>query len=331
MELSLMSSPATRLLTLIMLLQRKPGQKAGDLAAGLGVSVRTLHRYVAELEEMGLPVYTERGPYGGFSLVAGYRMPPLVFTLDEAVALSLGAGLVGDLWGSLYAEGAAGALAKLENVLPQAQRDEIGWARSALVATGLRRSGFESTGALLETLRLAIHERRRVEMIYPHGDAPTDPRSVDPYALVYRAGRWYLLGFCHLRQAVRIFRFDRIRSLSLSEAHFIPPADLDARKLVEQSFAGQAGVSVRLRFSPGMAQVARDNRTNWEDLAELADGSVDVVFTAPDLAWAASMVLAYGPGVRVQTPAELRSMVAGWAQGIVAAYAHEGRPNEGPV
>ena len=61
-----------------MPLQRRPNQKAGDLAEALGVSVRSLHRYIAMLEEMGIPVYSERGPAGGFSLVRGYKMPPLL-------------------------------------------------------------------------------------------------------------------------------------------------------------------------------------------------------------------------------------------------------------
>ena len=79
-----MSNTATRLITLIMLLQRRPNQKAAELAEALGVSVRSLHRYVNMLEEMGIPLYSERGPAGGFSLVRGYRMPPLVFTPAEA-------------------------------------------------------------------------------------------------------------------------------------------------------------------------------------------------------------------------------------------------------
>ena len=92
-----MSKPASRLITLIMLLQNRPSQKAAGLASELGVPVRTLHRYLAQLDEMGIPIYAERGPYGGFSLVRGYKMPPLVFTPAEAVAVSLGTGLVEDL------------------------------------------------------------------------------------------------------------------------------------------------------------------------------------------------------------------------------------------
>ena len=82
-----MSNTATRLITLIMLLQRRPNQKAAELANQLGVSVRTIQRYINMLDEMGIPVYSERGPHGGFSLVRGYKMPPLVFTPEEAVAI----------------------------------------------------------------------------------------------------------------------------------------------------------------------------------------------------------------------------------------------------
>ena len=84
-----MTTTATRLITLIMLLQRHPNQKAGELACELDVSVRTLHRYFAMLDEMGIPIFSERGPYGGFSLVRGYKMPPLIFSPQEAVAVCL--------------------------------------------------------------------------------------------------------------------------------------------------------------------------------------------------------------------------------------------------
>src|ERR1035437_10368915 len=81
-----MTKPASRLITLILLLQNRPNQKAADLAGELGVSVRTLHRYFSDLDDMGIPIYAERGPYGGFSLVRGYKMPPLVVSPEEAVA-----------------------------------------------------------------------------------------------------------------------------------------------------------------------------------------------------------------------------------------------------
>src|SRR5512134_4197729 len=139
-----MTNTATRLITLIMLLQREPNQKANDLAKELGISVRSLHRYMTMLDELGIPVYSERGPHGGFSLVRGYKMPPLVFTLEEAVAVALGTGIVQEMWGDLYRESARGALAKLENLLPEEQAREVAWARQSLVATGMNRADLKT-------------------------------------------------------------------------------------------------------------------------------------------------------------------------------------------
>src|SRR5512140_858506 len=162
----LMTQPATRLINLIMLLQRHANQKAADLAGELGISVRSLHRYIGGLDDMGIPVYSERGPYGGLSLVRGYKLPPLVFTAEESVVVALGAALVEEMWGKLYKQAAHSALAKLDQLLPEAQRQEVAWARRSLLSTGMQRGNMEELMPLLESLRQAAHEKRQVEMTY---------------------------------------------------------------------------------------------------------------------------------------------------------------------
>ncbi|GAP12556.1 predicted transcriptional regulator [Longilinea arvoryzae] len=308
---------APRLITLILLLQRQPNQKAAQLSEKLGVSVRTLHRYLGMLDEMGIPVYSERGPNGGFSLVRGYRLPPLVFTPEEAVAVSLGTGLVEEMWGQLYREAARGALAKLENVLPDEQRGEIAWARRSLAATGLNRADLDALAPLLEVLRRGVHQQRVVSMRYFSGSSEQPrQRCVDPYALVHRWGWWYLAGYCHLRKAVRSFRVDRMESLVLLDERFSTPADFDVRAYLAQEFASQPQIAATLRFEPAAAHVARLNRVAWETLREEPDGSVTVTLLSPDLGWAASSTLAYGPLVSVLEPPELRQMVRAWAAEI---------------
>jgi predicted DNA-binding transcriptional regulator YafY len=217
-----------------MTLQRQPNQKAAGLAAKLGVSVRTLHRYFDMLDEMGIPIYAERGPYGGFSLARGYKLPPLVFTPEEAVALYLGTSLVSEMWGRLYQESAQGALAKLENVLPDEQRKEIGWARRSLVATGMHRADPAALSPVLEKLRRAARELRQISMKYQSttSDKITE-RQVDPYALAHRGGWWCLVGCCHLRQGLRTFRVDRILSLELLNLDFQKPDDFDIQAYLE--------------------------------------------------------------------------------------------------
>jgi predicted DNA-binding transcriptional regulator YafY len=320
-----MTSPASRLLTLILLLQRQPNQKAADLAASLDVSVRTLHRYIETLDEMGIPVYTERGPCGGFSLVRGYKMPPLVFTPEEATAVSLGTGLVEEMWGELYREAARGALAKLENLLPEGQRQEVRWARRALVSAGLAHPGLGSRAATLAELRQAIHASRRVEMLYQSASSKEPAsRKLDPYAIAFRWGWWYVVGFCHSRRSVRTFRIDRIQVLTITDEPFQAPADFDARAFLAEALQGQPQVQARLRFNPEAALIARTNPALWEAFEEQPDGSVVVVTSAPDLNWAASTILAYGPAVEVLDPPELRQLLRDWTQAILRLYNMKG-------
>jgi predicted DNA-binding transcriptional regulator YafY len=313
-----MPSAATRLINLIMLLQREPNQKAAALAGELGVSVRTLHRYFGMLEEMGIPVYSERGPHGGFSLVKGYRMPPLVFSPEEAVAVYLGVSLVEEMWGRIYQEAARGALAKLDNVLPSEQRHEVAWARRTLVATGMNRAELNELVPRLEKLRRAARERRRVHLRYLSANRrEATERDLDPYALVHRWGWWYVVGFCHLRQAERTFRVDRIEEITLLETPFELPVDFDLQAYLEAELQAQPRWTVRMRFLPETSWLAHEGHAYWDVLEEARDGSVHVSFSAPTLEWAVSTALSYGPTVQVLDPPEVRRMVLDWAVAVV--------------
>jgi predicted DNA-binding transcriptional regulator YafY len=321
-----MSNTAGRLITLIMLLQRRPSQKAAELAEELGVSVRSVHRYMAELDDMGIPIYSERGPHGGFSLVRGYKMPPLVFTPEEAVAVHLGTSLVGEMWGQLYQEAARGALAKLDNVLPDEQRHEVSWARRTLLATHMHRGDQTPLVPLLEKLRRAARERRRVAMTYRSRSQPEPlDREVDPYALVHRWGWWYLIGYCQLREAVRTFRVDRIIKLILLNETFELSLDFDVQAYLATEPKHQPCIQVRLLFAPDAALIAMDDRSYWDELCEQADGSVMVSFATPSLEWAARVALGYGPQVTVLEPEELRCLIGERARVLAARYACEKR------
>ena len=316
-----MNNTATRLITLIFLLQNQPNQKASELAGKLGVSLRTIHRYFEMLDEMGIPVYSERGPYGGFSLVRGYKMPPLVFTLEEAVAVVLGTGIVEEMWGDLYREAARGALAKLENLLPEEQVREVAWARGSLVATGMHRADLKAQTPALEKLRRAIREYRSVNMKYQTSQVPhPSQRGLDPYALVHRWGWWYVIGFCHVHHEVRTFRVDRISEVSLSDATFVQSSDFNLQTYLKNELQTQPQVKARLRFEPDFANILAGNQSYWETVETKSDGSVEVTFPSPSLEWAASTTLAYGPAVEVLEPPELRVMVAKWLEATVRKY-----------
>ncbi|HMR67235.1 MAG TPA: YafY family protein [Anaerolineae bacterium] len=317
-----MVNTATRLITLVMLLQRRPNQNATQLAQELQVSVRTVQRYINMLDEMGIPVYAERGPHGGYALVRGYKMPPLVFTPEEAVAIYLGASLIEKIWGPLYGESARGALAKLDNVLPNEQRREALWARRSLLVSGLHQIDPLLSGPHLETMHTALREGRRVRLLY-RGQHQPEPlqREVDPYLLIHHWGWQYCLGYCHLRQAIRAFRLDRVQELTLLDQPFEIPADFDLHAyLADQPFPGSE-IQVRLAFTPDVALVALDNQAYWDTLETQPDGSIIVTFTTPDLERAARIVLAHVAMAEVLAPTELRNLVYERAKAIAARYA----------
>lgn len=316
-----MKNAAARLITLIMLLQRKPNQKACTLAAELGVSVRTLHRYLGILDEMGIPLYSERGPNGGFSLVRGYKMPPLVFSSEEAVAVYLGASMVEEIWGELYRQPARGVLAKLDNLLPDEQRFEIAWAQRTLFATQMHRSDTKALSPVLEKIRRACREQHCLEIRYQSRSQP-DPtqRQLDPYALLHRWGWWYLVGYCHLRQAVRSFRVDRIQDIQpLSQTFAIQPGFNIHDYVASESYT-QPTLQASLRFPPAAAWIANEVRSLWEQTQPQPDGSVIVSLAISDLESAANMLIPFLPEAEILEPPELRQLVCQRAAAIVLQY-----------
>jgi predicted DNA-binding transcriptional regulator YafY len=325
-----MANTATRLITLIMLLQRQPGQTAAQLAQALGVSVRTVQRYITMLDEIGIPVYAERGPYGGYALVRGYTMPPLIFTPEEAVAVSLGTSLLEEVWGRLYQEGARGALAKLDNVLPDEQRREVAWARQNVLSIGTNWTDPNLSVPYLEQVRDAIRERRPVRMRY-RSRSQEEPveRDVDPYKLVSRWGWQYCIGYCHRRQAPRTFRLDRILTLALLDQTFAEPTDFNLQAYLAADPFFQPTVRARLRFGPQAAVVALDNRAYWESLEEQPDGAVVVTFAAPDLDAAAGLVLRIGFPAAIVEPEALRELVRAQARALAAHFDLTDQPPDG--
>jgi predicted DNA-binding transcriptional regulator YafY len=317
-----MGNVATRLISIIFILQSKPSVKAADLAEELGVSERTIHRYMGMLDELGIPIYSERGPYGGFSLVRGYKLPPLIFTAEEATVLYLGANLIKEVWGKSYRDAASSATAKLDNVLPDELLQEVSRAQEALVVTGLHRFDYSPWEHFIDDLRRCIEDQRRVRLIYyALSRQETTEREVDSYALVHQWGVWYLVGHCHLRGEMRTFRVDRIQALTPLETTFVRPADFSVAEYMARSFEPAEPVhKIEVRFDPQAAPFVKEEHADWQHLTENPDGSVTVTFMSSELDWPASFVLRYGEAATVIRPPELVEKVKEAAQAIAQKY-----------
>ena len=221
---------------MLELLQARRQLSGAELAAGLGVDQRTVRRYALRLADLGIPVTAERGRYGGYRLLPGYRLPPLMLTDDEAAAVVIGL-LAAERLGHPVA-GISTALAKIQRVLPATLSERVAALRQTLDFTQHQRKPAVAadTGTVL-TLATAASQHQRVRLRYRSHAEQDSERDLDPYGLVLHSGRWYVTGRDGKSGELRTFRVDRVREALLSGVSFDPPADFDPVQHVTRSLA----------------------------------------------------------------------------------------------
>ncbi|HEX6549783.1 MAG TPA: YafY family protein [Gammaproteobacteria bacterium] len=231
-----MSHPTTRVLAVLELLQSHGRISGAELSRRLEVDGRTLRRYITILEELGIPITAERGRYGAYMLVAGFKLPPMMFTDDEALALSVGLLAARSLGLAEGASAVASAQAKLERVMPANLKNRVR-AVDETVKLDLSHTPAPGQTAVLVGLTSAAQARKRVHMQYRSAKGDVTERDFDPYGLVHRSGCWYVSGMCHLRNGLRSFRLDRVVEVQTLPVGFSRPADFDAARHLTLSMA----------------------------------------------------------------------------------------------
>lgn len=231
-----MAHPAARVLAVLELLQAHGRMSGAELARRLEVDGRTLRRYITTLEDLGIPITAERGRYGGYELVTGFKLPPMTFTNDETLAISLGLLAARSLGLAAAAPAIESTQAKLERVMPANLKRRVR-ALSETTTLDLSVGAAATDNIALVALTSAAQTRQRVHLAYRAADGFVTAREFDAYGLVYRNGHWYVGGYCHLRNDLRSFRLDRVQEVRLLEATFERPADFDAAKHLTFSIA----------------------------------------------------------------------------------------------
>jgi predicted DNA-binding transcriptional regulator YafY len=299
-----MPSPAGRVLSLLERVQERPGLTARQLAGELGVGERSVRRYVATLQELGIPVAARRGRVGGYHLEAGFRMPPLMLSTDEAVAITLTLAVL-----RLGDGPTSAALAKLRRALPRDVAERVDAVLAAVVAPSRAdrlAAGAAPDPGLLATLAAGVVGERvcRIE----HGGTH---REVNPYGVVVVRGRLYLHGWCHLRRARRTFRVDRISTAEVIGGTFRTPRGLDVAAAVEISLATsweewQVSVLLRAPLTEVEATIPR-----YVGVAERVDESTTRLrLTTRNLDATVLRLSDHWFAMEVEEPAELREAFA---------------------
>jgi predicted DNA-binding transcriptional regulator YafY len=315
---SMSSHPTVRLLTMLELLQAHPHITGTELAERLEIDPRTVRRYIAMLQEWGIPILGRRGRYGAYRLLPGFKLPPLMLTEEEAMAITLGLLEVQHTDLAVYAPAAAGALAKVERVLPVSLRRRVQAVQEA-VRLQLPSPRELPARDAITTFSTAVIEQQRVVLRHRSAQGVETERRFDPYGLVYRAGRWYVVGYCHLRAEQRVFRLDRVQQATAQEEHFSRPADFDPLACVLRALAEQPGTwLVRVVLNTTFEQAWQQLPAGMATLQRLPEG-VEIRVSVEDLEWMARFLINPGMPFVVLEPAALRDTLRRLAVEIAAA------------
>lgn len=319
-----MDKPTHRILALLELLQVHARISGAELSERLGIDRRSVRRYIARLEAIGIPIRTERGRDGGYALMPGFRLPPMLFNADEALALSLGLRTARELGLDDMGVAIASAQAKLERVMPAAMRQRIRDIDEAVVVD-LSKPFAGSATAPLVALAGAVRAGQTVHLHYRAPSLRETEREFDPYGVAYLGGAWYCAGWCHLRRELRSFRLDRIVSVVPLPKAFGRPADFNVVAYLQEAFTTMPRThAVAVRLDADLRRARRELFCAIGSVGE-EDGRVVLRAQVDDLAWFARELSRLPFAFRVETPGALAGAVRAHATRLLQQAAVDRR------
>jgi predicted DNA-binding transcriptional regulator YafY len=311
------ASPTSRALLALELIQGSPGITAEQLADKLGVSERAARRYVGILREAEIPIESVRGPYGGYRVGRGLRLPPLMFSAAEALGLVM-AVLDGHHHASDPADLVGSALGKIVRALPEAVAAQAEAVRRT-TAPAPDRAAARPDPAITSALVQACSDRRRIRLDYRSEAGAQWVSEVDPWSIVVRHGRWYLLCWAHKANAQRVYRIDRVRDVQLLDTPAVPPADLDPVAMLQEHLAVGWEYQVELVIDAPFDTVARCVPRELGRLKPLDAGSSRLVGSTSNPVWYAErLAVIPAPYLIVKCP-ELRAAARALGQRFLTA------------
>ncbi len=324
-----------RLLELLLLLQSRSNMTTRELAEYFGVSRRTIFRDLRALSDMGVPL--TYGEKGGYEILEGYHLPPLMLTAREAATLLIGTQFARMQQDASLQREAERVAMKIRAVLPQPLQEFIDrlQQRTVLDPYWIRQiNGEPEEGYPAQWHRLseAVARQQRVRMVYYVASREEHThREVDPLGLVYYSDHWNLIGYCHLRKDYRNFRLDQIEKLEVLSTRFQRPKDFDLKTYLQSQGLQGAVHRIVLQCRPEVyARLRREIPAPIE--SESRQGNTHVVsFSFENLDYLARWLFGFGPEVRVVQPDLLVQKLRDRAAALLAQYNEEISSERAPV
>ncbi|MFC7546842.1 helix-turn-helix transcriptional regulator [Plantactinospora sp. GCM10030261] len=313
------ASPTARALLALELVQASPGITADRLADKLGVSARAVRRYVEILREADIPIESVRGPHGGYRVGRGLRLPPLIFSATEALGLVM-AVLDGHHDPTDPTDAVGGALGKIVRALPEpvaAQAELV--RRSAAPAPD--RSAVRPDPGTATVLVRACADRRRVRVDYRTAAGSQRVIDVEPWAVVVRHGRWYLLGRSLAVAATRAYRIDRVADVTVLDDLVEPPAGLEPVALLETHLSVGWEYDVEVVIEAPVETVVRWLPPALGRLEPAGTGTCRLIASTSNPTWYAGQLAMLPVPYRIVRGPELREALRTVGSRMLAAIA----------
>ncbi len=304
---------AERLLNLVYMIQKSPGIQAKELAKIFGRTTRTIQRDISSLRKAGFSIISSTGAAGGFAARGSYYLKPLVFTGAEALAIFVASRVLLEQKGIPYKKDLDSALTKISQVIHE--KDEHFFKslepKTSIVIQQIK--DYNPWGEIFSQINQAILDQMTVEIMYDSFSSQTvSARRVNPYHMLFREGCWYLIGFCHLRKEIRIFRIDRIKKLEILNQQFHIAEEFSIGEYFKNSWKLGKGepTTVKVRFDPPMARLIRENKWHPSQKIEEIEGDSLIYTVCVEGTWEIKKwILSWGARAICLEPEELREEI----------------------
>lgn len=303
-----------RVAAILIQLQSKKITRAQEIATRFSISLRTVYRDIKTLEEAGVPISGEAGV--GYSIMEGYRLPPVMFTKEEALAFCTAEKLVAQFTDQISARQFESAMYKLKSVLRYAEKDLLdAVSHQVAVVKSPHLTGTASATLHLQNLLSNIAEKTIIQINYSAGlhQLPTT-REIEPVGIYYLGNYWYLVAYCNMRNDYRTFRTDRIKNLVSTDKRFNqqhPSLQTFLNKIRKEKEL----FTVVIRVDKAVLSHFGDQKYYHGFLSEIDLGAqVEMTFVTCSLAGFAKYYLLFGEHADVVCPAELKIIISNQMQ-----------------
>lgn len=306
-----------RLLSIIVILLNNNNVTAKELADRFEVSIRTIYRDMETINMAGIPIVSNQGRYGGFSILENYKISHQLLTLDDMISIVTALKNI-----SNFAQNKDMDLTidKISNLVPRDKKQEFSYYFNEIIICDLP-WGYRINSKDKEKFQLlheAIVEKKLLNIEYRDTYGNITERNIEPMSLILKGFNWYVFAYCHLRKDYRFFRISRIREINLLNKKF-NRREMSYEDFKRRSISPNNTVELVLKFSPEVSQRVADFFYE-EDTTIDEDGYRIVTVSYPEDEWVYSMILSYGEYVEIVKPLHIKNIIKKKAQKIYEKY-----------